>query len=154
MIKKFLIVGVLSISIFATASMEWTRWDLVRVVDSRTLVVKSDKGELRTVSLAGIGVVPDESAATNFIHKTVSGREIQFWPIDTAHTNWYERSMCVFYDFERGRGGSVVSDFPMLNEDMLKRGFASFKSSPVTGDMYKLNARLRKAAKPRLERDN
>ena len=122
------------------------RWDLVTIVNSRTLVVKSDEGEVRTITLAGIGTADDETVATNFIQKTIGGREIQFWPIDTAHTNWHERPMCVFYDFEREKGGSVVYDFPMLNEEMLKQGIASFTNSTVTGDEYKLMKRLEEAA--------
>ena len=123
----------------------WERLD--SVINSHTVRLVSEKGETNTFTLACVGQVTNEEAAVAFIGKKLGGRKLQYWPINTAQTNWMSRPMCIFYDFERKRGGSTVSDFPMLNEEMLKRGLGTFADTEVVDDQYGLKDRLRRAAK-------
>ncbi len=129
----------------AVDPMVWERLDAV--LNSHTLRLVNEKGETNTLTLACLGQATNEQAVVVFIAETLKGRKLQYWPIDTAETNWMHRPMCIFYGFEGKRGGSVVYDFPMLNEEMLRRRLVSFIDTDVAADRFGLKQRLRSAAK-------
>ena len=136
-------------------------WKLDSIVDVRTIVLKSEKGEIRTFTLAGIGMATNPAAATNFINKTIGGRKLIYWPVQSEEKNWDSRPMCIFYGYESDvelkkpiisppsthpkDNPGVVYDSPMLNEDMLYEGVAAFTNNATTGDEYYLQRRLRLA---------
>lgn len=124
--------------------IDW--WRLAKVVDERTLVLRSETGQIETITLACIGRAKDSREAVAYITRRLQDHKVTFWPLETTHTNWYARPMCVILDMDlAGRGGDAVYDFPLLNEELLIWGRAPFEDVKVTGDAYGLKARLVKA---------
>jgi hypothetical protein len=124
-----------------------TWWSLVEVMDERTLKVRSDKGETKTITLACIGRAQDSRAPVAYIRGRLHDQKLTFWPLETSQTNWYERPMCVILDMglPGGRGGDAVHDFPLLNEELLAWGHAPFAEVKTTADPHGLKARLVRA---------
>jgi hypothetical protein len=129
----------------ALSPIEW--WQLVDVVDERTIRLRNDKGETNTITLACIGRADDSRAAIVYITRRLHDQKLTFWPMETGQTNWYERPMCVILDMglPGGRGGDAVHDFPLLNEELLAWGHTPFADAKTIGDPYGLKARLTKA---------
>jgi hypothetical protein len=129
-------------------------WHLVEVIDERTVKLRSDESETRTLQLACIGRAKDNRAAVAYMTKRLRDQNLVFWSLETTQTNWYERPMCLILDMNLpGRGGEAVYDFPTLNEELLAWGYAPFKDVKVTGDPYNLKARLLQANADRERRD-
>ena len=124
-----------------------TWWSLVEVIDERTLKVRSDKGDTKTITLACIGRAKDSRAPIAYMTARLHDQKLQFWPLETGNTNWYDRPMCLILDMglPGGRGGDAVHDFPLLNEELLAWGHTPFAEVKTTGDPYGLKARLTKA---------
>lgn len=133
-------------------------WRLVAVVDEQTIILRSEKGETRSLTLACIGRAKDGRAAKTYVERRLRDHKVIFWPLETPQTNWYERPMCIMLDMDLpGRGGDGVNDFPTLNEELLRNHYVPFADVSVTKDPYNLKARLSQAgsegAKRKAERD-
>ncbi len=118
-------------------------WHLIHVVDERTLILRSDEGETNKVTLACIGRAKDNSEAVAYITRRLRDQKLTLWPLETSHTNWYARPMCLILDMDLpGRGGDAVHDFPLLNEELLAWGRVPFHDVKVTTDPFGLKGRL------------
>jgi hypothetical protein len=120
-------------------------WHLVQVVDERTLKLRSDDGESRTITLACIGRAKDNSAAVAYISKRLRDQDLAFWHLETGRTNVNKEPQCLFLDLGLGRGGELVYDFPTLNEELLSWGYVPFADVKVAEDPFGLKARLTRA---------
>lgn len=121
-------------------------WRLVKVVDERTLVLRSDEGETNTVTLACIGRAKEKKEAIAYIERRLRDHKLSLWPLETSQTNWNARPMCLILDMDLpGRGGEAVYDFPLLNEELLAWERLPFEDVKVASDPYGLKARLVRA---------
>jgi len=138
-----LVYFLLATGAFAVPPITWEKLDAV--IDPRTVRLVNAKGETNVLTLACIGSVANEKAVTTLIRNILVDRRLRYWPLDTTETNWTRRPMCLFYGFENGRG-SVVYDFPMLNEEILRLGLSTFRDEQVVSDRFGLKDRLRRAS--------
>jgi hypothetical protein len=138
-----LVVGVLPVK--AILPIVW--WRLVEVIDEQTITICSDKGETRTVTLAGVGRAKDKRIGISYIKRRLHDHKVVLHPLETGQTNWYDRPMLVVLDMDLpGHPGSEgVYDFPTLNEELLRYDYVPFAEVEVTGDRYGLKARLLQA---------
>ena len=120
-------------------------WHLVQVVDERTVKLRSDEGENRTITLACVGRAKDNRAAMAYITNRLRDQDLAFWALETGRTNWNNQPMCLFLDMGLPRGGEVVYDFTTLNEELLTWGYAPFADVKITEGPFGLKARLVRA---------
>src|SRR5258705_11011513 len=78
--------------------IDW--WRLVNVVDERTLVLRSETGQTETITLACISGPKDNREAVAYITRRRQDHKVTFWPLETTHTNWYARPMCLILDMD------------------------------------------------------
>ncbi len=130
-------------------------WHLVKVIDERTLSLRSDKGETRTIKLACIGHTDSKTQAMTYIERRCRDQKLVFWPLETGEES-YASPMCLILDMglPGGLGGEAVYDFPLLNEELLAWGRTPYEDVKVTGDKYGLKARLVKAKEEWAAREN
>jgi len=140
--------AVLLMATVALAVDPMVYWHLDRVVDSRTIRIRNDQGEQATVILACVGTAGAETKATHFIGERLKDKKLTFYPLNTSETNWMSRPMCLFiHETDPEHHGSIetVYHLPMLNEELIARGYVAFKDVEVPYDQFGLRARLYRA---------
>lgn len=136
----------MAVTALAVPPIVW--WKLDKVLDARTIRIRSDTDEVCTITLGYVGDATNEENAVAFIQTRLKNRRLQFWALSTSQTNWMSRPMCLFIDDvpEDHRGmRELVHHFPMLNEELIAKGYVEFQDVPMPYDEHGLKARLRRA---------
>ena len=123
-------------------------WRLDKVIDVRTLRIRSEKDKVRTITLGCVGKATNEKKAIAFIHARLKGQRLGFCPLSTGQTNYYARPMCLIIDdIPKSHKGmrEWTNHFPILNEELIAKGFVTFRDVSMPYDEYGLKARLRRA---------